>query len=167
VSTTVDELLARLRVLEDEREITRTLHHYAHAQYNGDRAQFLDCFTADAVIVRTRHGREVVGSEAIAAFFDAITHVPEAYHKHVVIEPLIEIDGDEAVVSSDFLYVQDRDGPMISHFGHYADVLVRGDDGRWRFRRRELQTEAVSPHEVSTVRGNPGTLIRAEASGSC
>ena len=155
-----DDIQARLSLLEDEREITRTLYRYAHAQYNGDRAMFLDCFTPDAVIVRTRHGREVVGADAIAEFFDAITHLPEACHKHVVIEPLIEIEGDEAVVSSDFLYVQDRDGPMISHFGHYADVLVRGRDGRWRFRRRELQTEAVSPRDVSTIRPDVGTEIR-------
>jgi uncharacterized protein (TIGR02246 family) len=167
VSVPVEALMARLRLLEDEREITRTLYRYAHAQYNGDRAQFLDCFTEDAVVVRSRHGREVVGADAIGAFFDAITHAPEAYHKHVVFEPVIEIDGDEAVVSSDFLYVQDRDGPMISHFGHYADELTRCPDGRWRFRRRALQTEAVQPRDVSTIRGNPGTAITGDSAPPC
>jgi uncharacterized protein (TIGR02246 family) len=167
VTPTTEEILVRLRLLEDEREITRTLYRYAQAQYNGDRSQFLDCFTDDAVIVRTRHGREVVGAAAIGEFFDAITHVPEAYHKHVVIEPVIEIAGDEAVVSSDFLYVQDRDGPMISHFGHYADVMARGPDGRWRFRRRELQTEAVSPRDVSTIRGEPGTPVGPTSGAPC
>ena len=151
------ETLDRLRLPEDERSITRTLHRYAHAMYNGDRSLFLDCFSEDAVIERSRHGMEVVGHEAISEFFDAITHAPADYHKHVIVEPVIEIDGNAASVSSDFLYVQDRDGPLISHFGHYADELVRGADGAWRFLRRVIQTEAVSPHDVSTIKGNPGT----------
>jgi uncharacterized protein (TIGR02246 family) len=159
VTEPVDDILRRLRALEDERQITRTLFRYAHAQYNGDRAMFLDCFTADATIVRSRHGREVVGHDEIAEFFDAISHAPEAFHKHVVIEPVIDVDGDIAEVSSDFLYVQDRGGPMISHFGHYRDVLVRGEDGAWRFSRRELQTEAVAPGDVSTVQGDPGRSV--------
>ena len=88
-----------------------------------------------------------------------IPPAPPDYKQHVVVQPLIEIDGDTATVSSDFLYVQDRDGPLISHFGHYADVLARGADGVWRFRRRAIQTEAVSRREVSTLEGNPGTAL--------
>ena len=157
MTPSLEEVIERLRALEDEQQITRTLYRYAHAQYNGDRSMFLDCFTDDATIVRTRHGREVVGHDEISAFFDAITHAPEAFHKHVVIEPVIDVDGDTAEVSSDFLYVQDRGGPMISHFGHYRDVLVRCGDGAWRFSRRELQTEAVGRGDVSTIEGDPGT----------
>jgi uncharacterized protein (TIGR02246 family) len=153
------EIVDRLRLLEDERLITQTLYRYAHAHYNGDRSMFLDCFTEDAVIERSRHGMEMVGHDAIADFFDAISHAPTDYHKHVVVEPLIEIDGDTATVSSDFLYVQDREGPLISHFGHYADVFARGADGVWRFRRRAIQTEAVSQSDVSTTEGNPGTAL--------
>lgn len=156
MTASIDEVVERLRALEDERQITRTLYRYAHAQYNGDRTMFLDCFTADATIVRTRHGREVAGHDAISEFFDAISHAPEAFHKHVVIEPVIDVRDDTADVSSDFLYVQDRGGPMISHFGHYRDVLVRCEDGAWRFSLRELQTEAVAPGNVSTVEGDPG-----------
>lgn len=156
----LNEIVTRLRVLEDEREITRTMYRYAHAQYNGNKAVFLDCFAEDAVIVRSRHGREVVGKAEIDAYFDTITHAPEAYHKHVLVEPLVEVDGDTATASSDFLYVQDgKAGPLISHFGHYADKLARGADGSWRFTRRELQTEAVNPGPVSTVRGDPGRVI--------
>jgi ketosteroid isomerase-like protein len=158
-SAALAAIVGRLRLLEDEQAITRTLYRYAHAMYNGDRELFIDCFTDDAVIERTRHGRLVAGRPEIAAFFDAITHVPTACHKHVVIEPLIDVDGDVATVSSDFLYVQDRDGPMISHFGHYADELIRCPDGAWRFRRRALGTEATSPQEVSTIAGNPGTAF--------
>jgi uncharacterized protein (TIGR02246 family) len=159
MTTGMDEIMRRLQALEDEQQITRTLYRYAHAQYNGDRAMFLDCFTEDATIVRTRHGREVSGREAISAFFDAITHAPEALHKHVVVEPVIDIHGDTAEVSSDFLYVQDRNGPMISHFGHYRDVLVRCVDGAWRLARKELQTEAVAPGNVGTIEGDPGRRV--------
>jgi ketosteroid isomerase-like protein len=146
-------------LLEDERAITRTMYRYAHAQYNGRRDDFLDCFTHDAVIVRSRHGRSVTGHEEIGKYFDAITHAPEAYHKHVMVEPIIEVSGDRASVASDFLYVQDRDGPMISHFGHYADEFVRCTDGHWRMSRRELQTEAVGRGDVSTIAGTPGHVV--------
>jgi uncharacterized protein (TIGR02246 family) len=163
VSPSIEELVERLRALEDEQQITRTLYRYAHAQYNGDRAMFLDCFTPDATIVRSRHGREVVGHDAIAEFFDAITHAPDVFHKHVVIEPVIDVQGDSAEVSSDFLYVQDRNGPMISHFGHYRDLLARCADGTWRISRRELQTEAVARGDVSTIEGDPGRLTPPSA----
>ena len=151
------EILTRLRLLEDERAITRTLYHYAHAQYSGDKRQFLNCFTDDAIIERSRHGKIIVGHDEIAEYFDAISHAPVDYHKHVVIEPIIEIDGDAAIVSSDFLYVQrNSEGPFISHFGHYADEMVRDRDGNWRFTRRQLLTEAAAPGPNATIKGSPG-----------
>jgi ketosteroid isomerase-like protein len=98
-----DELATRVARLEDESAIVRTLNRYAHALYNGDRGEFLDCFTDDAVLERARHGRRVEGRQALIEFFEAVTHAPEAYHKHVVIEPVVDLDGDVAAVSSDFL----------------------------------------------------------------
>ena len=151
------EILTRLRLLEDERSIVRTLYRYAHAQYNGDREQFLDCFTESAVIERSRHGKIIAGRAEIADYFDAISHAPDDYHKHVVFEPLIDIVDDVATVSSDFLYVQrTSDGPFISHYGHYADELIRGADDQWRFTRRQLLTEAAVPGPNVTLKGNPG-----------
>jgi len=157
-----DEILTRLRLLEDERAITRTLYQYAHAQYSGDQRQFLNCFAVDAIIERSRHGKVIAGHGEIAEYFDAISHAPEDYHKHVVIEPVIEIDGDTATVSSDFLYVQrNASGPFISHFGHYADEMVRDADGTWRFARRRLLTEAAAPGPNATIKGSPGRDRRA------
>lgn len=156
----LSEVIVRLERLEDERAIVRTMYRYAHAQYNGDREMFLDCFTEDAEVERTRHGRVVRGRAGIGAWFDMISHAPEEYHKHVLVEPVIDIDGDRAVVSSDFLFVQDCDtGPFISHFGHYTDELERCADGEWRLRRRALKTEATAPGEVAAIRGDPGSEV--------
>jgi len=141
------ELQARVQLHDDERSIVRVLYRYAHALYAGERTDFLACWTEDAEFEHVRHGQRYVGQDQLGEFFDGVSHAPDAFHKHVVIEPMIEVSGDEARCVSDFLFVQDlpsRGGPYISHFGRYIDRLVRGDDGRWRLARRRVFTEGAA-----------------------
>jgi len=140
-----NELLARLQVLEDERAILQTLYQYGHAMDYGPDADFVDCFAPDGVWeVRMRKTPSAAftctGRAEIAASLEAQTSVraPALYAKHLLIEPRIVLDGDEASVDSYFVRIEPRDdGPtQIVASGRYLDHLVRGGDGRWRFTRR-------------------------------
>jgi SnoaL-like domain len=149
-----DKLAARLRVLEDERAILATLYRYGHALDYGLEADWIDCFAA--------HGRyELVyrsggtgtaagtrptsyqGHDELAGFAANHSRAPERFHKHLLIEPVVTIDGDRASAASYFLRVDDLDGERVIYaFGRYLDELARGADGRWRFTTRVAEIES-------------------------
>ena len=142
------ELEARVRLLEDERLIVRTLYRYGHAIDYGREEEWLDCFTDDAVWdARMRKAPEqsirLIGRAQLAEYIASHTRPPTAHHKYLLVEPLIEIDGDEAVVQSYFVRLNANDnGPSTVHaMGRYRDAMVRGADGRWRFRERIVEID--------------------------
>jgi ketosteroid isomerase-like protein len=140
----LEELERRLYALEDERAILHTLYAYAHSIDYGDEALFLDCWAEDAVL-EWPWREPMAGHEALTAAFRAHTHAPDVYHKHFMVEPRIEIRGDEA--TSQCLYSRldrDDDGePYVRSFGRYVDRLRRCPDGRWRFTFRRAENEAI------------------------
>jgi 3-phenylpropionate/cinnamic acid dioxygenase small subunit len=131
--------MSELRVLVDERNITRLLYRYAHALDGRDADAWRSCFTADATF-ETRHGT-YVGEKQINGLFDALR---SAATKHLLTSPLIELDGDSATVASHFLLcVQDGEELKVDFFGRYLDRVVRGPgDAEWRFRERRIVPEA-------------------------
>lgn len=140
----------QLQVLMDEREVLRTMYQYGHTLDHGPEDEFLDCFTDNGVWEsrpRQRPGRpsgDVVysGRDEQIAFFRQHTHAPFLYHKHLLVEPRIQIDGDEALVESYYVRIDEHpDGPYIRGFGRYRDRLLRCADGRWRFEHRYVQSE--------------------------
>jgi len=142
-------LADRIARLEDEREVVATLYQYAHTLDYGPEAEFLDCFLEDGVWERSRMrssepSKVFAGREALIKFFrdPKRGRAPEVYFKHLVLEPRIVFEGDEAVVSSYFVRLQEHPtGPYVFAFGRYQDRLRRCADGRWRFRRRRAETE--------------------------
>jgi ketosteroid isomerase-like protein len=150
VSTDLDvsALEARLRALEDERAIQGTLYQYGHSIDYGDEAGWVDCFTEDGVWdVRYRKGSKprtlCEGRASLASYISGHTRAPAKYHKHVLVEPQIVVDGDSATVDSYFMKVdaQDEGRSEIVAIGRYRDDLVREADGRWRFRQRICEVE--------------------------
>lgn len=139
------EFLERLTRLEGERDIVHTMSRYGHALDHGDEHAFLDCWTEDAVLEWPLTG-QLQGVEEIRRGFRSHTHAPERRHKHLMVEPLIVLDGDTATVTSMFVRV-DLEGtqPIIHSFGRYHDSLVRCADGKWRFTRRTPLLEALHP----------------------
>jgi len=139
--TTPADLESRLRALEDQQRILRRMHLYGHSLDYGARDLWLECFTDDAVL-EWPHGT-FLGIREIGRAFDEHTHAPETLHKHVVVDPLIEIDGDRARVQSYFARLDERPaGPIIRSMGRYRDVLVRSSDGDWRFAERLTDLES-------------------------
>jgi ketosteroid isomerase-like protein len=143
------DLAARLARLEDERAVVVTLYAYGEALDYGDRGLFLDCFTPDAdYFVEMRLGPEgnfsYHGQDELAAYFDAHTHAPAAYHKHVTVNPAVSCTGDTATATSYFLRVDAAPAPgpaTVVASGRYVDVLARDAAGRWRIRARRCEVE--------------------------
>jgi 3-phenylpropionate/cinnamic acid dioxygenase small subunit len=140
----------RLALLEDERAVLASLYRYAHAIDYGDEATWVDCFTEDGAFdMRNRPdferpGRRHEGRAALAAFIKTHTRAPAAYHKHVVVEPQITVDGDVARVRSYLFRLDESNGaPYLLVFGRYLDTMVRCDDGWWRFKERIVEIESL------------------------
>jgi ketosteroid isomerase-like protein len=140
----IEGLHERLRVLEDERSILDTLYQYGHSIDYGVRDEWLDCWAPGSVL--TWPHMTFTGLDEIAGAFDGHSHAPEAYHKHLLIEPRITLAGDTATVDSYFARVNDSpSGPVMRSFGRYRDVLIRCEDGRWRFMERVTERESLIP----------------------
>lgn len=144
-----DQLRARVQLLEDERAILGVLNAYGHAIDYGDEERYLDLWTDDAAFdargrVAGDVARVVRGREALADFAAHFSRPPEGWHKHLVIEPLIEVEGDTAGATSYFAVLRDEgSGPVVWVFGRYRDRVVRCADGRWRFSLRIAEVESV------------------------
>jgi 3-phenylpropionate/cinnamic acid dioxygenase small subunit len=137
-------------LLVEERAVLRTLHEYAHAMDHGDEEGWVDAFTPDAVfdvidvVAGSRVHRED-GHQDLAAYIAAYPK-PPSFRKHVVVDPIVDIDLDaeEARVRAYWLLLQRNDDgtPSVTAFGHYRDLLVK-QDGRWRIKERYADVEAT------------------------
>ncbi len=132
---------ARLRELE---LIRTTLQQYAMFLDDGRVEDFLDLFTRDAVFTADEFvydGREAIRAE--------LAEKPRGPGKHLPFTALVELESETTARAwSDFLRVKiEREGDptswVITSVGRYYDRLVKGDDGRWRFSRRDVQILAM------------------------
>jgi hypothetical protein len=159
----VEQLLSRLELLEAERAILRRLHAYGHATDRADAEAFADCFTADGVCdVQDPSGgpvaRRVVGRAALVALMKGFARPPASRHRHLLIEPVIEVDPtlDTARATSYFAVVREHEGaPCVWAFGRYLDELVRERDGDWRFARRTAALDSVDASQPPLAEGSP------------
>ncbi|HEV8297599.1 MAG TPA: nuclear transport factor 2 family protein [Acidimicrobiales bacterium] len=143
-------LPAAVWLLLEERAVLRTLHEYAHAMDYGREEAWVDIFTPDAVfdVVEVVGGRRVHREEGHGDLARYVGSYPKPPHfrKHVIVDPIIDIDGDCAKVEAYWLLLQrdDADGvPVLAAFGHYVDRLVKFD-GRWRIADRYAEVEATT-----------------------
>ncbi len=157
----IAQLAERLSRLEAERDVLATLYAYAHSIDYGDEEGWVDCFTDDGAFdIRSRVGhygsRRVVGRDALGEFISSHTRAPELWHKHMIVEPVIRIDGDTATASTYLFVLMDHDNrPLVRVFGRYRDRLRRCDDGRWRFEERIAEIESMHAGLPPFVGGRP------------
>lgn len=133
----------RLRMIEDERAVLHTLYTYGHAIDYGWEEEFVNLWVESGELYWPGCGT-MKGREEIRVAFRAHTHAPEYYHKHMVMSPLIKINGDQALADSMYLRVDAApDSLRIVAFGRYRDVLSHCDDGSWRFISRRAESEGL------------------------
>jgi hypothetical protein len=141
------EMDDELRRLVDEQAIMRTMNRYCRALDSGLADEWVDVFTEDAVFDTVLPDGTVFSHlssrEEFRSFLEANPRLPVVAPKHVMANPVIELDGLQARVESTFLYLLQTPGgpPQIIAWGQYHDRL-RKDDGRWRIAERIATTEA-------------------------
>lgn len=143
-------LAARVQALEDREAIVATLMQYGHALDYGDREKLIDCFTDDAVRETRRPDGSVnrwVGIKGTRDFANRHSHAPEIFHKHLVLNSLVELHGDTADVVSYMFRFDPGDGKpsFVWGMGRYLDQMRREPDGRWRIMRRVSEIEDQWP----------------------
>lgn len=123
-------------------EITELLYRYA---------ELIDAGDFDGVGNLLGHGNfmGVAGAEAIAALFAKTTrrfpqHGNTPRTRHLVLNPIVELDGDTARARSTFCVVQQTDTVPLQPIvvGRYADTFARDDNG-WYFTERVVDVQMV------------------------
>jgi hypothetical protein len=91
----------------------------------------------------------VAGAEGIAALFAKTTrrfadHGNTPRTRHLVLNPIVELDGDAAQARSTFCVVQQTDTVPLQPIvvGRYADAFAR-DDAGWYFTERMVDVQMV------------------------
>jgi hypothetical protein len=136
-----------LQTLLDERLIIRTMHRYCRSLDYGIEDEWLDCFTEDAcyetVLPNGDVWVQVRGHAELSAFLAQYPRPPAQAPRHVMVDPIIDLDGDEARVESAFLFLaQVPNGPpQVVAWGRYRDRLQR-QGSTWRIAERICDTEA-------------------------
>jgi hypothetical protein len=133
----LEDLEKRIRVLEDIEAIKRLKARYCaycDDSYNADGVAGL--FTEDGVW-ETGVGRNE-GREEIRAFFKQLPQ-SISFAIHMVLNPIIEVDGDTAKGSWYLLCPCTRaeTGRAIWQAGRYDDEYVRVD-GEWKFKNLKV-----------------------------
>jgi 3-phenylpropionate/cinnamic acid dioxygenase small subunit len=124
--------------LEDREAIRELLAEYCFLLDGYELDAFAAMFSADGRWI-SRNG-SATGPAAIEALMRGLVPEPRpgARRKHFTTNILITLAGGTATVRSNFLVVRDSPaGPAIAVAGTYRDELVK-QEGRWRFRSREL-----------------------------
>ena len=147
----IAKLEQRVALLEAQAAIFDLLYQYAHSIDYGDEQGFVDCFTEDAVWEAHNAVTGTVmsntGHTELMHFVAGHTRPPELYHKHLIIEPRVHIDGDTASSTCYFVLVVSPPGgvPEVVTFGRYVDRLQRDAAGNWRIANRRAEAEGWNP----------------------
>jgi hypothetical protein len=127
-----------MSALEDKDAIRELLARYCFLLDGFRLVEFAALFTAGGEWI-SRNGK-ATGPEAIERLLRSLVPepAPGQRRKHFTANIIIELSGDRASVTSNFLVVRDSEtGPVIAVAGTYEDTVVK-TDGAWKFKSRKL-----------------------------
>lgn len=110
---------------EDRDEILQLLYRYNHTIDAGDAEGWADTWTDDGVF--DAGGSVLRGRAELVGFASGVSGM-----RHVVMNPLVDLDGDAAKVRAYLVLLM---GGAIGMVGVYQDEVVRTSEG-WRFAAR-------------------------------
>jgi hypothetical protein len=159
----VEQLRQRVELLEDRERVLEALYRYAHAVESGTDAEFIACFTDDAVFdihygdypmpipvyAGTRHEKGVrhEGAAQLSAYIaGSAARWAGISQFRMLADPIIEIVGDEATARSYLVGIMPFSGtPEVLDLGRYRDRLRRVAPGEWRISHRIVEVIAARP----------------------
>lgn len=123
-------------------QITEMLYRYAELIDAGD-------FDGVGALLGRGNFMGVAGPAAIAELFAATTrrfpeHGNRPRTRHLVLNPIVDIDADSARARSTFVVVQQTDTVALQPIvvGRYADTFARDEHG-WYFTERTVDVEMI------------------------
>jgi ketosteroid isomerase-like protein len=146
--------------LEDQDAIWRLFMTYKQYLDQRDFKGYASLFTDDAEWIGNLG--KVIGPAQIEDLLSKTLEVwdsdLERTH-HLVLNPVIDVDGDRATARSTWGYVtrSETDAPVLLMLGTYFDELQRTPDG-WRFSRR-LAYSDVPYIDLTDVKAHPAPYI--------
>jgi hypothetical protein len=147
VGESVESVEERLRRLEDREEIRRLTQEYRRQLDARDLEAYSQLFASDGEWRGgTGYGRGPAAiRDMLAGRLPGNPGPPGPTSWHLVSDPEIELDGDQATGTVTWALIQrgDGDAPVLRLLGHYQDTYRR-ENGRWRFQRRVAHTDI--PH---------------------
>ena len=124
---------------DDESAIRRLLADYCHLLDDGRFDEWIVLFDEDVVF--TVMGNRLRGRDEVRSFIEP-TQQEGDRGRHMLSEPVIDVDGDTALAATDYVFVS-RSNTILST-GRYVDVIRRAPD-RWRFASREIVFSGEAP----------------------
>ena len=149
---TLEELAARVQVLEDIEAIKKLKARYCAAADQRDEDAFVGCFTADATWDGGDFGR-YQGQEAIREFFRSIPNAL-SYAVHYVMNPQIEVDGERATGRWYLLEpctMLEGGEQAVWGAAFYEEEYVKTEDG-WKMSNLILAPTFWSPFDQGWVK---------------
>ena len=123
-------------------QVTELLYRYAELIDAGD-------FDGVGALLGRGNFMGVAGPAAIAKLFAATTrrfpeHGNRPRTRHLVLNPIVDIDADSARARSTFVVVQQTDTVALQPIvvGRYADTFARDEHG-WFFTERTVDVEMI------------------------
>lgn len=130
----------------DQLAVTRLLYRYAELIDAGD-------FDGVGALLGRGTFMGLAGASAIAGLFAKTTrrfpdHGNTPRTRHLVLNPIVDVDGDTATARSTFVVVQRTETVPLQPIvvGRYADAFARDharDDAGWYFTERVVDVEMV------------------------
>ncbi|MGW0161588.1 nuclear transport factor 2 family protein [Mycobacterium sp. NPDC003323] len=123
-------------------EVHELLYRYAELIDAGD-------FDGVGALLGRGNFMGIAGAQAIAALFASTTrrfpeHGNRTRTRHLVLNPIVEVQGETARARSTFVVVQQTDTVALQPIvvGRYADSFARDADG-WYFTERTVDVEMI------------------------
>lgn len=137
--TDLEMQLRRLIDIEDIRRLKAAYCAVADDDHNGEA--LTELFVPDGIWSASISG-ECRGHDAMRAHFDGIRASGRIEHSsHMVMNPVIDVDGDTATGTWSFLMMYTAsDGSRVRIVGFYRDTYVRVD-GQWKFATLHAQVQ--------------------------
>jgi ketosteroid isomerase-like protein len=165
--TRLDQLMQRVQRLEDQDAIWRLFMIYKRHLDQRDFTAYASLFTDDAEWIGNLG--KVIGPAQIEQLLTETLEVWDDDRQrthHLVLNPVIDVDGDTATAESSWGYVtrDADDAPVLLMLGRYLDELRRTPDG-WRFSRRVAYSD-VPYIDITDVKQATPPHIALPLSGS-
>jgi ketosteroid isomerase-like protein len=139
-----DDVMLRLARLEDKEAIRQLFVDYGFHLDHGDFDAYGRLFADDGEVLLGPIGR-AKGPEAITALMTKTLGGRQGSSYHVICNPVIHLDGDEATTDVTWVVVTraESGAPAVTMLGRHRDVVVR-QRGEWKFQRREGHVDLPS-----------------------